>query len=106
VGSLSYAAMSTVLIIVNYWRMKREDINSDIMKPLSSLRIRKLLIIAVISIPLAVYCARNQISAWLTYEWPTPTSLAENIASLQIVLVHTRSDLGTVNGRADSTGII
>jgi len=103
-GVLSYTVRSTVLIIVNYWRMKREDIDIDIPKPLSPVRTRKLLIMAVISIPLSVYCAWNQISAWLTYEWPTPTSLAENIASLQIVLVLTRSDLDTANGGTDSVG--
>jgi hypothetical protein len=95
VGSLSYPVRSTVLTLVNYWRMKREDIDSDIPKPHSSVRTRKLLLIAVINIPLAVYGVYTQTIRGLGLKWVTPTPLTENIASLQIVLVKVRSDVDT-----------
>ena len=84
---------STVLALVNYWRMKREDIVSDVQKYQSSVRTRKLLVMALINIPLAVFGVWDQINSVLVSEWDTPTPLAENIASLQIVLVKARSDL-------------
>jgi hypothetical protein len=95
VGSLSYPVWSTVLALVNYWLMKREDIDSDILKPHSSLRTRKLLLMKVMSIPLAVYGLYTQTIRGLGFEWVTPTPLTENIASLQIVLVAVRSDVDT-----------
>jgi hypothetical protein len=50
---------------------------------------------AVINIPLAIYGAYEQIYLGLKYEYATPASLAENIASLQRVFVSVRSDVDT-----------
>src|SRR5450432_2573486 len=75
--------------------MKREDIDSDILKLHSSVRTRKLLLMKVMSIPLAVYGLYTQTIRGLGFEWVTPTPLTANIASLQIVLVAVRSDVDT-----------
>ena len=96
VRSLSYAVWFTVLSLVNYWQMEREDIVSDIQKYQSSVRTQKLLVMAVINIPLAVLGVWDKLTDVLPYELATPTSLADNIASLQMVLVKTRSYLDTV----------
>jgi Pheromone A receptor len=95
VGFLSYPVRTTVLALVSYWQMKREDTDSDILKPHSSVRTRKLLVMAVINTGLAVYGLYWQTTYILNTEWATPLPLTENIASLQTVLAFARSDLDT-----------
>jgi hypothetical protein len=75
--------------------MKREDTDSDILKPHSSVRTRKLLVMAVINTGLAMYGLYGQTANVLTFEWATPLPLTENLASLQTVIAATRSDLDT-----------
>jgi Pheromone A receptor len=97
VASLFDEVRATVRALVTYWRMKREDIDSNITKYQSSVRTRKILLMAVINVPLAVYGVCIQIINVLRYEWDTPISLAKNIASLQVVLVNARSELDTTS---------
>jgi Pheromone A receptor len=94
VGSLSYAA-STVLTLVNYWRMKRKGIDSDILELHSPVQTRKLLLMAVINMLFAIYGLHSNIInlIGIDNEWSALTSLAENIASLQIVITKARSDV-------------
>jgi Pheromone A receptor len=91
VGSLSYA-VSTVLTLMNYWRMKRKGINSDILQLHSPVQTRKLLLMAVITMLFAIHGIRIIIISLRGVEWSTPTSIDENIASLQIVIAKARSD--------------
>jgi hypothetical protein len=75
--------------------MKREDIDSDIPNHHSSVRTRKLLLMAVINALLAVYGLYNQMVFLTSNEFVAPTSLAENIASLQVVFHDSRSYIDT-----------
>jgi hypothetical protein len=80
--------------------MKREDIDSDILTYHSSVRTRKLLLMAVINVPLVMYGTYARIVFMMKGEWATQTFVAENIASLQILLVEAKSDIDVSN---DST---
>jgi hypothetical protein len=52
---------------------------------------------AVINIPLAIYGICVQIIKLIEFEWTSPTSVAENIASLQLVFAKARPDLDTTS---------
>jgi hypothetical protein len=73
--------------------MKRKGINSDILKLQSPVQTRKLLLMAAINMLFAIHGLRINIIYVIGTKWSTPTSMAENIASLQIVFANARSSM-------------